>query len=137
MKSACQRLPAPHPPFVLFFAYSGGEDRANVAVIRGGSFQEAWQKLGIDEGTLAVVGGTDVLALFLAIGYDTFYLSRASGISVPLGRPVFRGETAIGALVILWPRGFLAPEDFAKAHLASVKATASAITADLTQLEHD
>ena len=55
------------------------------------SFQEAWQKLGIDDGTLAVVGGTDVFALFLTIGYDAFYLSRASGISVPRGRPVFPG----------------------------------------------
>jgi hypothetical protein len=66
---------------------------ANVVLWNPGtaSFQEAWQKLGIDEGTLAVVGGTDVFALFLAIGYDAFYLSRAGGISVPLGRPVFPG----------------------------------------------
>jgi hypothetical protein len=66
---------------------------ANVVLWNPGtaSFQEAWQKLGIDEGTLAVVGGTDVFALFLAIGYDTFYLSRASGVSVPHGRPVFPG----------------------------------------------
>jgi hypothetical protein len=55
------------------------------------SFAEAWEKLGIDGGTLAVVGGTDVFALFLAVGFDTFYLSRAGGISVPHGRPVFPG----------------------------------------------
>jgi dihydrofolate reductase len=55
------------------------------------SFPEAWDKLGIDGGTLAVVGGTDVFALFLAIGYDAFYLSRASGVSVRHGRPVFPG----------------------------------------------
>jgi dihydrofolate reductase len=66
---------------------------ANVVLWNPGtaSFLEAWQKLGIDDGTLAVVGGTDVFALFLTIGYDTFYLSRASGVSVPLGRPVFPG----------------------------------------------
>lgn len=66
---------------------------ANVVLWNPGtaSFQEAWHKLGIDNGTLAVVGGTDVFALFLAIGYDTFYLSRASGVSVPRGRPVFPG----------------------------------------------
>jgi IclR family transcriptional regulator, mhp operon transcriptional activator len=52
-----------------------------------------------------------------------------------LGRPVFRGETAVGALVILWPKGFLAPEEFAKVHLASVKQTARAITADLRRLD--
>lgn len=54
------------------------------------SFEEAWQKLNVDDGTLAVVGGTDVFALFLTIGYDTFYLSRAHA-SVPHGRPVFPG----------------------------------------------
>lgn len=53
-------------------------------------FEEAWQKLGLDEGTLAVVGGTDVFGLFLTIGYDAFYLTRALA-SVPRGRPVFPG----------------------------------------------
>ena len=54
------------------------------------AFDEAWQKLGIEDGTLAVVGGTDVFGLFLSIGYDTFYLTRARA-SVPHGRPVFPG----------------------------------------------
>jgi len=54
-------------------------------------FDEAWQKLNVGDGTLAVVGGTDVFALFLTIGYDAFYLSRAASISVPRGRPVFPG----------------------------------------------
>jgi dihydrofolate reductase len=53
-------------------------------------FDEAWQKLGIDGGVLAVVGGTDVFDLFLTIGYDAFFLSRAQA-SVPRGRPVFPG----------------------------------------------
>lgn len=53
-------------------------------------FDEAWQKLNIDGGMLAVVGGTDVFALFLTIGYDAFYLTRAL-VSVPRGRPVFPG----------------------------------------------
>lgn len=55
------------------------------------SFDEAWQRLGAGEGPLAVVGGTDVFGLFLSIGYDTFWLSRARGVSVPHGRPVFPG----------------------------------------------
>lgn len=54
------------------------------------SFEEAWSRLGIEQGTLAVVGGTDVFALFLNIGYDAFYLSRTEA-SVPRGRPVFPG----------------------------------------------
>ncbi|MBM3649964.1 MAG: dihydrofolate reductase [Alphaproteobacteria bacterium] len=53
-------------------------------------FDEAWQKLKADHGTLAVVGGTDVFALFLSIGYDAFFLSRVP-VSVPRGRPVFPG----------------------------------------------
>jgi hypothetical protein len=42
---------------------------------------------------LAGVGGTDVFALFLTIGYDVFYLTRALA-SVPRGRPVFPGVGA-------------------------------------------
>jgi dihydrofolate reductase len=53
-------------------------------------FDEAWQRLNIDDGILAVVGGTDVFGLFLNIGYDAFYLTRAQA-SVPRGRPVFPG----------------------------------------------
>lgn len=55
------------------------------------SFLEAWERLGIGEGPLAVVGGTDVFGLFLSIGYDVFWLSRARGVHVPHGRPVFPG----------------------------------------------
>jgi dihydrofolate reductase len=54
------------------------------------SFDEAWQKLNVEDGILAVVGGTDVFALFLTIGYDAFFLSRPA-VSVPRGRPVFPG----------------------------------------------
>jgi len=53
-------------------------------------FDEAWLRLRIDGGVLAVVGGTDVFALFLGIGYDAFFLTRTEG-SVPRGRPVFPG----------------------------------------------
>jgi IclR family transcriptional regulator, mhp operon transcriptional activator len=52
-----------------------------------------------------------------------------------LARPVFRGETAIGALVILWPKGFLTPEAFANIHLHRFKDTASAITTDLNHMD--
>jgi len=53
-------------------------------------FDEAWGRLHIEDGVLAVVGGTDVFGLFLTIGYDTFYLTRTEA-SVPKGRPVFPG----------------------------------------------
>jgi dihydrofolate reductase len=55
----------------------------------GASLETAWQALGAPEGPLAVIGGTEVFGLFLAVGYDEFYLSRAPKISLPGGRPVF------------------------------------------------
>ena len=60
------------------------------------SFDEAWARFGIADGVLAVVGGTDVFGLFLGIGYDDFFLSRARA-SVPQGRPVFPGVGREGA----------------------------------------
>jgi dihydrofolate reductase len=53
-------------------------------------FDEAWGRLGIEDGVLAVVGGTETFGLFLTIGYDVFYLTRTDA-SVPRGRPVFPG----------------------------------------------
>jgi dihydrofolate reductase len=60
-------------------------------------FDEAWARLGIEDGILAVVGGTDVFGLFLALGYDTFYLSRTDA-SVPDGRPVFPGVGTVATV---------------------------------------
>ena len=66
-------------------------DNSNAILWNPGStpFDEAWQRLRIDEGVLAVVGGTDVFGLFLNIGYDAFHLSRANKVRLPGGRPVF------------------------------------------------
>ena len=71
---------APHP------------DNPNAILWNPGStpFDEAWQRLHIDGGVLAVVGGTDVFGVFLTIGYDAFYLTRTE-VSIPRGRPVFPG----------------------------------------------
>jgi len=44
VRAACQRLPAPHPAFVLFFSCSGGEDRATVAIAQGDTFDAAWSR---------------------------------------------------------------------------------------------
>lgn len=55
---------------------------------KGASLEEAWKRLGAEGDVLAVVGGTDVFGLFLELGYDDFYLSRAPA-DVPDGRPVF------------------------------------------------
>jgi dihydrofolate reductase len=71
---------APHP----------GNPKAILWNPASASFEEALSRLGVDGGIVAVVGGTDVFALFLNIGYDAFYLSRTDA-SVPRGRPVFPG----------------------------------------------
>jgi dihydrofolate reductase len=68
------------------------------------SFGEVIRRLGISVGTIAVVGGTDVFELFLHIGYDAFYLSRAELVFLPGGRPLFRSIPAS------------APEDALQAH---------------------
>jgi dihydrofolate reductase len=67
-------------------------DNPNIVLWNPGtaSFDEAWQRLNVDDGILAVVGGTDVFALFLTIGFDAFFLTRTQ-VSMPRGRPVFPG----------------------------------------------
>lgn len=52
-----------------------------------------------------------------------------------IARPIFRGDVAAGALVILWPKGYLAPDRFAGVHLTRFKEVASAISADLTRMD--
>jgi IclR family mhp operon transcriptional activator len=47
--------------------------------------------------------------------------------------PVLRGQNAVGALVILWPKRFLSVEKFAGIHLNDLHAATAAITADLTR----
>ena len=58
---------------------------------QGASLEEAWAALNPPTGTLAVIGGTDVYALFLTRGYDAFHLSRVPHVRLPGGRPVFPG----------------------------------------------
>jgi dihydrofolate reductase len=55
----------------------------------GASFSAACAALGVDRGTIAIIGGTDVFGLFLDVGYDAFHLSRANKVRLPGGRPVF------------------------------------------------
>jgi dihydrofolate reductase len=81
-----RRVPAiePHPvsPRAVFWNPAGA------------SLEAAWKLLGAPARALAVIGGTDVFGLFLAIGYDVFYLSRASIVLLPRGGRVFpRVET--------------------------------------------
>ena len=54
----------------------------------GASLEQAMAVLGVPNGSVGVIGGTEVFGLFLD-RYDTFYLSRAPGVRLPGGRPVF------------------------------------------------
>jgi dihydrofolate reductase len=56
---------------------------------QGATLQQAWERLAAPDGMLAVIGGTEVYALFLTIGFDRFHLSRAPHVRLPGGRPVF------------------------------------------------
>ena len=55
----------------------------------GASLETACAALGLNSGTVAVIGGPQVFALFLKLGYDCFYLSRAVKVRLPGGMPVF------------------------------------------------
>jgi dihydrofolate reductase len=55
----------------------------------GAPFQQACAALGVDSGTVAVIGGPVVYTLFLKMGYDAFHLCRAVNVLLPRGLPVF------------------------------------------------
>jgi dihydrofolate reductase len=55
----------------------------------GAAFSAACAALEVEEGTVAIIGGTEVFGLFLDLGYDAFHLSRANKVRLPDGRPVF------------------------------------------------
>jgi hypothetical protein len=54
----------------------------------GASLDEALAAIGAPDAIVGVVGGTVVFAMFLDL-YDVFFLSRAAGVRLPGGRPVF------------------------------------------------
>jgi dihydrofolate reductase len=58
---------------------------------QGASLEAAWAALKAPPGMLAVIGGTDIYALFLAHSYDAFHLSRVPHVRLPGGRPIFPG----------------------------------------------
>ena len=57
-------------------------------------------------GLVAVGGGQVVFDLFLAIGYDGFHLTRAHGVTLPGGRPVFSAsDGGVPAATVLEQHG--------------------------------
>jgi dihydrofolate reductase len=59
----------------------------------GASFEQALTALAAPVTSVGVIGGTDVFGMFLD-AYDVFYLTRAPGVRLPSGRPVFPGVPA-------------------------------------------
>jgi dihydrofolate reductase len=51
-------------------------------------FEDGLRALGVTQGRIAIIGGTDIFGLFLP-RYDVFYLSHAGLVRLPGGRPVF------------------------------------------------
>jgi hypothetical protein len=47
VRDATRALPSPYPAFVLFFSCCDGEERADVSIATGSSFEAAWQQ-GLD-----------------------------------------------------------------------------------------
>lgn len=54
----------------------------------GATLAQALAALGAEDGTIAVIGGTEVFSFFLPL-YDAFHLTRAAGVRIPGGRPLF------------------------------------------------
>src|ERR1035437_2379408 len=54
----------------------------------GASLEQAMAVLGAADGSVGVIGGTEVFGLFLD-RYDVFHLSRVPDVQLPRGRPVF------------------------------------------------
>jgi dihydrofolate reductase len=54
----------------------------------GASFDHALAEIGATDGTVAIIGGTEVFSMFLP-SYDSFHLSRAAKARIPGGLPVF------------------------------------------------
>lgn len=72
----------------------------------GASLDQALERLGVSDGTVAVIGGPEVFSLFLPL-YDAFHLSRAATAKIPGGLAVF---TEVGPNAT--PEDVLAHRDF-------------------------
>ncbi len=56
----------------------------------GATFEAACDHAGVHTGTIAIIGGPDVFAMFMD-RYDTFWLSQAPRVRLPDGEPCFPG----------------------------------------------
>lgn len=70
----------------------------------GISMESAAEMLGVQHGTVAILGGTEIFGLFLS-RYDVFHLSRAAGLRLPRGRPVFPQTPMLSPEAVLAANG--------------------------------
>jgi dihydrofolate reductase len=56
----------------------------------GATFEAACDRAGVDSGTVAIIGGPNLFAMFLD-RYDTFWLSQAPRVRIPDGEPCLPG----------------------------------------------
>ena len=70
----------------------------------GATFDQALAAIGAPDAIVGVIGGTEVFGMFLDL-YDVFYLSRASGVRLPYGRPVFPAVPALTPETVLARHG--------------------------------
>jgi dihydrofolate reductase len=70
----------------------------------GVSFDTACERAGVVSGTVAIIGGPDVFAMFMD-RYDTFWLSVAPNVRLPGGEPCFPGVPARAPQEILAAHG--------------------------------
>ena len=54
----------------------------------GATLEQALAEIGVTDGIVAIIGGTEVFSMFLP-RYGAFHLSHAAYAKVPGGRPVF------------------------------------------------
>lgn len=69
--------------------------------------EQALAAIDMEGGTVAVLGGTELFGLFLP-RYDVFHLSRAAGVRLPGGRPVFPQVPARSPESVLAEAGLVA-----------------------------
>ena len=85
---------APHPSNPKALLWNPG----------GASFEAACHRIGVDSGTVAIIGGPEVFGMFMD-RYDTFWLSEAPRVRLPGGEPCFPGVPAQSPQQILAAHG--------------------------------
>ncbi len=75
----------------------------------GAPFEAACDQSGVRSGTIAIIGGPVIFAMFLD-GYDTFWLSQAPGVQLPGGEACFPGVPRKTPQEILTAHGLRAGE---------------------------